>query len=106
MSIKHRFASAVYRARKENHLTQEKAAEALDISVRWYQLIEYGKRLPSTTLALKIIVYFEIDGKALGVDADYVSGRRLLARAVRPHRQPDDGRGTDSARDIPHQGGG
>lgn len=73
MSIKHRFASAVYHARKEKHLTQERVAEALDISVRWYQLIEYGKRLPSTTLALRIIAYFEIDGKALKANADYVS---------------------------------
>ena len=45
-------------------ITQEKAAEYLDISTRWYQDIENGKHLCSVELALKIIAFFGIDGKA------------------------------------------
>ena len=49
-------------------LTQEQAAECLDISVRWFQDIENGKHLPSTELTLKIIAFFGIDGKKLRND--------------------------------------
>lgn len=73
MSIKQRFASAVYHARLERGLTQAKAAEELDISLRWYQRIEYGHYLPSAKLALKIIAHFEIDGKILKAEPAYVS---------------------------------
>ena len=72
MSIKHRFASAIYHARTDRALTQEKAAEALGISVRWYQLVEYGKRLPSTILALKFIAFFEINGRQLKENTTHV----------------------------------
>lgn len=73
MSIKQRFASAIYHARKDMGITQERAAEALDISLRWFQMIEYGHRLPSTILTLKIFAFFEIDGKVLNSDPIYVS---------------------------------
>jgi len=42
-------------------LTQREAAEALSISVRWYQRIENGEKLPSAMLLLKMIFLFNID---------------------------------------------
>lgn len=73
MSLKQRFASAVYHARLERKLTQAQAAEELDISLRWYQRIEYGHHWPSAKLALKIMAHFEIDGKILKAEPAYVS---------------------------------
>ena len=65
MSLLCRFSKAIYYARKEMGITQAQAAEALDISVRWYQMIENGRTFPSTTLALKMVAFFGIDGKSL-----------------------------------------
>ena len=73
MSIRCRFSKAIYYARKEMGITQAQAAEALDISVRWFQIIENGRCLPSATLALKFVAYFGIDGKTLRKDAEYES---------------------------------
>ena len=65
MSLAGNFSREVYYSRILLKLTQEKVAELLGISVRWYQKIESGKVLPSTKLALKIIAFFEIDGSKL-----------------------------------------
>lgn len=65
MSILQRFADEIRRSRKELGMTQEEAAEALSISVRWFQYIESGKRIPSSILTLNIIALFEIHGKNL-----------------------------------------
>lgn len=65
MSIVSRFSKQIYYCRKEMGLTQEQAAEGLNISVRWFQDIENGKHLPSTELTLKIIAFFGIDGTKL-----------------------------------------
>ena len=65
MSIKSNFSKIVYYYRKALELTQEQAAEGLDISVRWYQMVENGRCLPSAELALKMIAFFGIDGKLL-----------------------------------------
>lgn len=70
MSIKFRFAGEIYHARKNMGLTQEAAAEALDISTRWFQRIELGHVLPSARLTLKIIAFFEIEGRKLKAPDD------------------------------------
>ncbi len=43
MSIISRFSKQIYYSPKEMDLTQEQTAEALNISVRWFQDIENGK---------------------------------------------------------------
>ena len=70
MSIKSNFSRQIYYARREMGLTQERAAEYLNISVRWYQIIENGKHLPGAELTLKIIAFFGIDGKLLRDNAE------------------------------------
>ena len=65
MSPKLKFCKEVSKARKQKALTQEKAAECLSISVRWFQQIEEGHKLPSGALMLKFIIFFEIDSKNL-----------------------------------------
>ena len=65
MSLAGNFSKEVYLSRKSLGLTQEKAAEELGISLRWYQKIENGKALPGTELALKFVAYFGIEGQRL-----------------------------------------
>lgn len=65
MSILYRFSKEVYRSRRHLGLTQEQAAEALSISVRWFQYIEAGERMPGPILILNIIALLGIDGKNL-----------------------------------------
>ncbi len=65
MSIIYRFSTEVQRSRKELGLTQEQAAEALSISVRWFQYIESGERIPGPILILNIIALLGIDGRRL-----------------------------------------
>lgn len=65
MSILQRFSDEIRRSRKQLGLTQEQAAEAPSISVRWFQYIESGKRIPSTILTLNIIAVLGIQGKNL-----------------------------------------
>lgn len=68
MSIEFRFASAMYHKRIERGMTQMEAAEALDISLRWYESLENGHAVPSGSLVLKIIVYFQIELNLLTED--------------------------------------
>lgn len=65
MSILCRFSEEIRRSRTNLGMTQEQAAEALSISVRWFQHIESGKRMPSSLLTLQMIALFGIDGKDL-----------------------------------------
>jgi len=65
MSLAGKFSREIYLSRKNLVLTQERAAELLGISLRWYQKIENGKALPSSELTLRIIAYFGIDGTKL-----------------------------------------
>ncbi len=61
MSVRLRFASALYAARTKQQLTQEKTAELLGISTRWYQKIEKGVSEPNLTLVCNIQKQFELN---------------------------------------------
>ena len=65
MKTKIRFtlASAALKARLELGYTQAEVAEAASISVRWYQSIETGHRLPGTITMLRIMAILNIETK-------------------------------------------
>ncbi len=65
MSISSKFSSMTYHARVDLGLTQREVAEAASISVRWYQRIEKGERLPSAIVMLRIIIFLDINVKEL-----------------------------------------
>jgi len=65
MYVCKRFADELYHARTARGLTQAQVAESVNISVRWYQHVEKGDRIPGTHLTLLLIAYLEIDGKCL-----------------------------------------
>ena len=60
--------TAARQARKSLHLTQEDAAERIDVSVEFYARIERGTSLPSILTFARVV-------SALGVSADALLGR-------------------------------
>ncbi len=65
MSMEMRFSNELYRCRLDRGFTQREVAEQLNISLRWFQYIEKGQRMPSSKLMLEIFVLFEINGSRL-----------------------------------------
>lgn len=62
MSFKSHFSHDVFHARTEKfHLTQEEVAGKTGISVREYQMIEKGDRIPGTEIFLRLIYFFELN---------------------------------------------
>lgn len=61
MEMKTKFADALLRARQRQGLTQEQAAEAVSLSVRWYQQIERGARMPGILALRRLRSFFDID---------------------------------------------
>ena len=55
------FCKVFKQARLEKHYTQEKIAEELDVSPRWIQYIESGKKTPRLDLFWRIIKLLSID---------------------------------------------
>lgn len=64
------FSTVLYKYRKAHRLTQEDLAEHLNISTRWYQNLESGKKLPGNDLMLNLIAYLGIDGRDLRDEGD------------------------------------
>lgn len=60
---------AAHEARKALHITQEDAAQRMNVSVEFYARIERGEALPSLPTFVKMVV-------ALGVSADALLGNR------------------------------
>lgn len=65
MTIKSKFSSMVAEARDRLDLTQAQVAEAVDISVRWYQEIENGKSTPGFTTGIRLMTLFGLSVKDL-----------------------------------------
>lgn len=61
-SFKSHFASDVYHARTAiPEFTQAHAAEILGISLREYQFIESGDRVPGAEIFLRLVYLFELN---------------------------------------------
>ncbi len=69
--IQRKFSSLIYHTRTRKHLTQAAVAEGADISKRWYQRIEKGEARASSTTALRIMAFLEIDSKYLREGAEF-----------------------------------
>lgn len=61
MSINYKFSSKLFHARTKHGLTQQKVAESVSISERWYQRLEKGENLPSALVMLRLILLLNID---------------------------------------------
>ena len=65
MPNKKTFAHTIYYARKERDLTQQEAAEKLDISVRWLQKMEKSGQLPGSALLIRMAQFYDMDVREL-----------------------------------------
>lgn len=72
MEISTKFAKEVFQARERENLKQKQVAEAVSISVRWYQRIESGERLPSTVVFLRLVLFLKIDIEKFRDDAGII----------------------------------
>ena len=65
MKVLSKFSAELYHARYEKGYTQREVAEAVSISVRWYQRVEKGERLPSSLVMMRLIIFLNLDIKKL-----------------------------------------
>lgn len=74
------FASRLKKLRKAKGITQEKAAEELNISFEHLSKMERGKGKPSLDLLLEIAFYYQVstDYLLLGTDPDKDAVREKL----------------------------
>ncbi len=61
MTLQTKLSKQVTNARKRLKYTQQEVAEAISVSVRWYQKIESGKKLPGTIVTMRLILFLNID---------------------------------------------
>lgn len=61
MSFKFTFSGDLYHVRKANGWSQQYVADQVKVSLREYQNIESGKRLPHVETFLRLVYLFELD---------------------------------------------
>ena len=67
MNEKQKKLSEILRSKRfELDMTQEQAAELLEVSVRWYQRIERGQSKPGFDLICSLAEEFNVDFSKLG----------------------------------------
>ena len=69
MKMASKFASAALKARTELGYTQTEVAEAISISVRWYQRIESGQNFPGSVTLVRLVLFLHIDMEELREEA-------------------------------------
>ena len=72
MKMAYKFASALLKARTELRYTQSEVAEAVSVSIRWYQKIESGRRFPGSVVLVRLVLFLNIDLEELRDVADLV----------------------------------
>jgi len=72
MKMAYKFASALLKARTELRYTQSEVAEAVSVSIRWYQKIESGRRFPGSVVLVRLVLFLHIDMEELRDVADLV----------------------------------
>lgn len=80
MKLASKFSSLAFKARKEQGYTQSEVAEAISVSVRWYQKVESGRKLPGTLTALRILLFLGIDIEELREEVGLVVPVRTIRR--------------------------
>lgn len=63
MPINSKFSTEVYHAREAHGFTQSQVAEAISVSVRWYQRVEKGEKMPGSLVMLRLLVLLEINAE-------------------------------------------
>ena len=80
MEMTSRFANSAFNARKSLGYTQNEVAEAVSVSVRWYQKVESGKKLPGSVTLIRLILFLHIDVEDLREEAGLIVPIRSVQR--------------------------
>ncbi|MCI9084808.1 MAG: helix-turn-helix transcriptional regulator [Clostridia bacterium] len=59
--LQSKLGSSLYHSRINLDYTQNQVAQAVSISVRWYQRIEKGEKLPSSIVLIRLVLFLHID---------------------------------------------
>lgn len=73
------FSKHICLSRTQFQLTQAQLADAVGTSLGWIQKIESGKKLPSFFLAVKLMIFLEIDMNVFLKDILASSGPQVTA---------------------------
>lgn len=68
--INSKLSSVIFHARIDHGFTQRQVADAVSVSVRWYQRIEKGERIPGTIVMLRLILLLDIDIEVFREEVD------------------------------------
>lgn len=79
------FSAYILHNRKQFRLTQQELADNVSTSLRWIQKVESGTKLPGFFLAVRLIIFLDIDANALINDltTDYP-----ISKKGRVHNEP------------------
>lgn len=72
MKMTSKFASEVLKARTALGYTQNEVAEAVSVSVRWYQKVESGRKFPGAKTLVRLVLFLHIDMEVLREEAGLV----------------------------------
>ncbi len=83
MTVQAKLAKQTKNARRHLQYSQYEVAEAISVSVRWYQKIEAGQKLPNAIVMLRLILFLKLDPEdfreEVGLIVPVSSNRRALA---------------------------
>lgn len=60
-NLKDGFSKMLLTARTRMDYTQEQVAEAVSITLRWYQILEKNGKLPSALVLMRLQLFFNLD---------------------------------------------
>lgn len=80
MDMTSKFASSVLKSRLSLGYTQSQVAEAVSVSVRWYQKVESGKKFPGSITLVRLVLFLHIDLEDLREEANLVVPVRSVRR--------------------------
>lgn len=75
-----KFSSIVYHARVDHGYTQKEVAEAISVTVRWYQRVEKGEKFPGAIALLRLLLFLHIDIEELREEVGLVVPVRTVPR--------------------------
>ena len=61
MHVHFKFSGKLLEARLAQGYTQREVADAVSVTVRWYQRVEKGEKFPGSLVLLRLILFLHLD---------------------------------------------
>jgi len=82
MEMTSKFACAIWKARTALGYTQGEVAETISVSLRWYQKLESGRKLPGSVTLIRLILFLHLDVEDLREEAGIIVPVRSIQRKL------------------------